>query len=91
MLINNHTNANKDKIIRYLYLEDAFGLWKNFEKVSNNLGWHVTLKTNDLQVFIYTSMADDKYVTIKISYLFIPSFISSVETQLMFNVATQNN
>ena len=48
------------------------------------------LKTNDLQDFLYTSMADDINVTINNLYLYIPSLIPSVETQLMFNEATQN-
>ena len=48
-------------------------------------------KTNDLQNIIYTSMADDINVTIKNLYLFVPNFLPSVETQLMFNEATQKN
>ena len=48
------------------------------------------LKTNDLQDIIITSMADDINVTINNLYLFVPSLIPSVETQLMFNEATQN-
>ena len=36
-------------------------------------------------------MADDINVTIKKLYLFIPKLIPSVETQSMFNEATQNN
>ena len=35
-------------------------------------------------------MADDINVTIKNLYLFVPNLIPSVETQLMFNEATQN-
>ena len=48
-------------------------------------------KTADLQDVIYTSMTDDINVTSNIFYLFKPNLISSVETQLMFNEATQNN
>ena len=48
-------------------------------------------KTADLQDVIYTSMADDIKVTINNLYLFILNLIPSVETQLMFNEATQNN
>ena len=48
-------------------------------------------KTADLQDVIYTSMVDDINVTINNLYLFIPNLILSVETQLMFNKATQNN
>ena len=48
MLINNHTDANKVKIKGYLYLEDVFGFCKTFKKVTKNLGFHLTFKTNDL-------------------------------------------
>ena len=49
------------------------------------------LKTADLQDIIYTSMDDDINVTINSWYLYIPNLIPPVETQLMFNEATQNN
>ena len=48
-------------------------------------------KTANLQDIIYTSMVDDIDVTINSMYLYIPNLIPSVETQLMFNEATQNN
>ena len=35
-------------------------------------------------------MADDIKVTINNLYLYVPNLIPSVETQLMFNEATQN-
>ena len=40
---------------------------------------------------MYTSTADDTKITIKNLYLLIPNLIPSVETQSMFNEATQNN
>ena len=46
--------------------------------------------TNDPQIINYTSMADDINVTINTLYLFVPILIPSVETQVMFNEATQN-
>ena len=49
------------------------------------------VKTSDLQDIIYTSVADDINLTIDSLYLYIPNLIPSVETQLMFNEATQNN
>ena len=91
MLINSHTDANKGKIKGYLYLEDFFGFCKTFKKVTKNLGFHLQFKTNDLQDIIYTSMTDDINVTINNLYLYVPNLIPSVETQLMFNEATQNN
>ena len=91
MLINNHTDANKGKIKGYLYLEDIFGFCKSFKKVTQNLGFHLMFKTNDLQDIIYTSMTDDINVTINNLYLYVPNLTPSVETQVMFNEATQNN
>ena len=91
MLINNHADANRGKIKGYLYLEDIFGFCKTFKKVTKNLGFHLMLKTNDLQDIIYTSMVEDIKVTINNLYLYIPNLIPSVETQVLFNEATQNN
>ena len=54
------------------------------------MSFHLMLETSNLQDTIYTSMADDINVTIKNLYLFIPNLLPSVETQLMFNEATQN-
>ena len=48
-------------------------------------------RTNDLQNNIYSSMAVDKNVTFNKLYLFVPNLIPSVETQLTFKEATQNN
>ena len=53
MLIENHTDANEGKIKGYLYLEDIFGFCKTFKRVTKNLGFHLTFKTNDLQNIIY--------------------------------------
>ena len=90
MLIDNHTDVNKGKIKGYLHLKDIFGFCKTFEKVTKSLGFHIMFKTANLQDNIYTSMADDKNVTIHSLYLYIPHLFPSVETQLMFNEATQN-
>ena len=90
-LVNNHTDANKGKIKGYLHLEDNIGVCKTFKKVHKNLGFHLMLKTNDLQDIIYTSMDDDINVTISTLYLFVPILIPSLESQLMFIEATQNN
>ena len=91
MLIDNHTDADKGKIKGYLYLEDIFGFCKTFKKVTKNLGFHVMFKTANLQDIIYTSMEDEINVTINSLYLYIPKLIPGVETQIMFNEATQNN
>ena len=91
MLINNHTDANKGKTKGYLYLEDIFGFCKTFKKVTKNLGFHVIFKTNDLQNIMYWSMTDDINVSINNLCLYVPNAIPNVETQVMFNDATQNN
>ena len=91
MLIDNHTYANKGEIKGYLHLEDIFGFYKTFKKVTKTLGFHLTFKTNDLQDIIYTSMTDDINVSINNLYLYVPNLSPSVETQVMFNEATQNN
>ena len=90
-MINKHTDPNKGKLRGYLYLEDIFGFCKSFEQVTKTLGFIFLFKTADLQDVTYTSLADDINVTFNYLYLFIPNLILSVETQLMFNEATQNN
>ena len=47
MLNDNHTDPTKGKTKGYFYLEDFFGFCKTFEKVTENLGFHVAFKTND--------------------------------------------
>ena len=89
-LINYDSDAKKGKLKGYLYSEDIFGFCKSFKNVTENSGSHLMLKTNDLQNFTYTSMADDMNVTINNLYLFITNLIPSVETQLLFKEATQN-
>ena len=91
MLIDNHTDANKSKIKGHLYLQDIFGFCKTFKKVTKNLGFVIMFRRANLQDIICTSMVDDINVTFNSLYLYIPNLIPSVETQLMFNEATQNS
>ena len=91
MLINNHTDANKGKIKRYLYPEEIFGFCKGFKNVTKNLGFRLLFKTDDSQDILYTSVEDDIKVTIISLYLYIPNLIPSVETQLVFIEGIQNN
>ena len=48
-------------------------------------------KTTGLQDITYSSKEDKISVTINSLYLFLPNLIPSVETQVMFNEATQIN
>ena len=60
------------------------------KKYLKNLGFHLMFKTADLQDIIYTSMDDDIIVSFNSLYPYIPNLIPSVETQLLFNEASQN-
>ena len=95
MLIDNHNiagqEANKGKIKGQLALENIFGFCKSFKKITKNLGFHIIFRTADLQDIIFTSIGDNINVTINSLYLFVPTFIPSTETQLMFNESIQNN
>ena len=85
MLINNHTvEANRGKIRGQLLLEDIFGVCETFEKITKNLGFHITLKTTDLQNIIFTTLAKDINVTINSPYLFVPIITPNSET---FNIS----
>ena len=55
------------------------------------MGFHLIFKTNDLQNIKYASMVDDINVTFNNLYLYVPNVLPSVETQVMFNEATQND
>ena len=87
MLINNHIEVNRGKIKGQLALEDVFGFCKTFKKITKNLGFHIRLKTNDLQNIIYTTIADGIQINVTINslYLFVPIVTPNSETQVMFN------
>ena len=91
-LINNHdVAANKGKIKGHLALEHIFGFCRTFKKITKNLGFHLKFKMNDLQDIIFTTIANDINVTINSLYLYVPKFIPSTSTQVMFNEAIMNN
>ena len=66
-------------------IENIPGFCKTFEKVTKNLGFHLTFKTANLQAIIFTSIATDIKITINSLYLFVPIFVPSASTQAMFN------
>ena len=51
----------------------------------------MTFKTANLQDIIFTSIADNINVPINSLYLYVPFYIPSTETHLMFNESIQNN
>ena len=97
MLTDNHNivgqEVNKGKIKAQLPLEHIFGFCRTFKKVTKNLGFEITFETANLQIIIYTSIADGTQINVTINslYLYVPFLISSTETQLMFNESIQNN
>ena len=92
MLIDNHTQPiNRGKIKGQLLLEDVFGFCKTLKKITKNLGFHITLKKNDLQNIIFTTLANDINVTINSLYLFVPILTPNSETQVLFNESIKNN
>ena len=92
MLIDNHTEpVNRGKVKGQLLLEDIFGFCKTFKKITKNLGFHMTLKTNVLQNIIFTTLGNDINVTINSLYLFVPIWTPNSETQVLFNESIKNN
>ena len=85
ILLTNHEQANREKIKGQLPPKYLFGFCKTFEKITKNLGFHVTFETRDLQDMIYTLLADAFLITSNNLYLYVPVFIPSPETQAMFN------
>ena len=49
MLINNETEANRGKFKGHLPLQHVFGFCKTFKKITKNLGFHLSFRSNDLQ------------------------------------------
>ena len=89
-LINNYAiEVNKGKIKGHLPLEQLFGFFKTFKKITKILGFHLTFKTADLQDIIFTTIATDILVTMNSLYLFVPVLIPNTQTQVMFNEAIQ--
>ena len=91
MLNNNHDiAANKGKIKGQLPLEHIFGFRKTFKKITKQFGFHLTLKTADLQDIIYTKLADIIIKTDKL-FLYVPMFIPDAETQIIFIELIKNS
>ena len=57
ILIDCHTiQANKGKVFGQLALGHIFGFCNIFKTVTKNLGFHITLRTNDLRDIVYTTL-----------------------------------
>ena len=64
---------------------------RHSKKITKNLGFHITLKTNDLQNIIVTTLANNINVTINSLYQFVPILTPNSETQVLFNESIKNN
>ena len=92
MLIDNHTlPVSRGKLKGQLPLEHIFGSCKTFKKITKNLGFHITLKTNDLQNITFTTIANDVKVTINSLHLFVPIMTPNTDIQVMFIESIENN
>ena len=49
------------------------------------------MKRSDLQIIIFTTLANDINVTINGLYLFVPILTPNSETQVLFNESIKNN
>ena len=90
MLINNHTEPNRGKIKGHLPLEQILGFCKTFKKITNNLFFHLTFRTNYLQDILFKTLANDISVTINSLHLFVLKKIPNTETEVMFNESFRN-
>ena len=91
ILINNHaTPANKDKIKGQLGLEHIIGFGKTWKKLTKNLGFHITIKSANLQNITLNTLATDINITINSFYHYIPVLIPATHTQVMFNESSMN-
>ena len=81
-LTNNHdVDANKGEIQGVLPLEHIFGFCKTFQKITKQLGFHLTFKTNDLQDIIYATLGYNIKVDFDKLFLFVPKLIPDPQTQ----------
>ena len=90
-LTNNHTEANRGKTKGHLPLEHIFVFSKTFEKITKNLGFHLSFRTNDLQDILFTKLGYDFSVPISSFHLYVPVLIPITETQPTFNESIKNN
>ena len=86
MLIDNYKQVDdRGKIKGQLPLEHIFGLCKTFRKITENLAFHLNLKTADSHGHIYATTSDSLNIELNTFYLYVAIFIRDAEAQTMFN------
>ena len=63
----------------YSPLETIFRFCETFGKITKHLGFHVIVKTVDLQDTNYTTLTNDIKVTIVDLYVIVPLFLPNAE------------
>ena len=94
ILIDNHTvHGNRGKVFGQLLLEHVFTFCNRLQKVTKNLGFHITSKTNDLQDIVYTTLPQAKVINVTFDnlHLFLPKIIRNPDTQVMFKESIKNS
>ena len=87
-LVNNHDGgANKGKIKGHLPLVNIFGICRTFKKTTQQLVFHLTLRTADVQDTIYLTLGVDIKLNFDKMFLFVPIIIVDAQTQIMFIVS----
>ena len=58
----------------------------HLKKVTRNLCFHITLKTNDLQDIVYTTLPETTVLNVTFDnlHLLVPKFIPCPDTQVLF-------
>ena len=65
ILIDHHVEAaDRRKVIGQVPLKHIFGFCKTFKKITKKLGFHLYLKSTELQDLIYTTISVDINITI---------------------------
>ena len=94
ILNNNYTiQANKEKVFGQLPLEHFIGFCNTFKKVTSKLGSHLTLKTIDLQDYVYTTLPPATIINVSFDNMpvIVPNFIPSLDTQVFYNKSIKNS
>ena len=60
---------------------------RHLKRLQKILGFHITLKTNDLQNIVFTTIPEATQINVTTNslYLFVPILTPNTETQVMFN------
>ena len=83
----------KGKLSGQLCLEQRFGLCIMCKNLTMRVGFHLTFKTADMEIFVFTTLSEATVNIVKINnlHLFVPTLIPSSETQVKFDNSVKNS